>query len=191
MKTPIISTEIRKNWLLYFSALFTWSLISYISLRNVDLGFNLLWRTIALLSFIILFFANTTRTTQSIRVKVFLYLQVLLVWGLIYLDNYSLVPILLCLIASQLPGLYSNKQAAIFLIIVNIGYYLILSNGDSNRGLIYVAIYVMLQIFAFSTLDIARREKSAKEEITAIIKEVNTFLLKKIWNCNTILLIEN
>jgi len=182
MQASFLPSELRKNWLLYFSALLTWSLIAYISLRKIESNIELLSHSAIFISFIVLFFANTTETRvhRALRTKAFILLQVLIVWLLIYLDKYSLAPILLCLISSQLPGLYANKQVAVILLIINAGFYFILTNGDPNKGIFSVAIFFLLQIFSFSTIDIARREKAAREEITAINQELiaTRFMLK-------------
>ena len=182
MKFSFISNNVRQDWLLYSSALLTWSLITYISLRNFDLGFDLFWRAATLLSFIVLFFSNTIRDKNRnvIKTKSIVFTQVLIVWVLISVDKYNVSPILLCLVSSQLTGLFTRFQSMIFLLVVNAGYYFILTNSDPSRGIIHVSIIFVLQLFAYSTLDIVRREKEAKEKISAINQELiaTRFMLK-------------
>ncbi|NQY63500.1 MAG: hypothetical protein HRT38_07145 [Alteromonadaceae bacterium] len=182
MKFSFISNNFRQEWLLHSSALFTWSLITYASLRNFELGFDLFWRSITFLSFIVLFFYNTDRDNNKSdnQTKAIVCIQVLIIWILISVDVYNLAPILLCLVSSQLPGLFTRFQSTIFLLVVNIGYYFILTVSDPSRGIISVAIIFLLQVFAYSTLDIVRREKEAREKISAINQELiaTRFMLK-------------
>ncbi len=182
MKFSFISNNFRQEWLLHSLALFTWSLITYASLRNFELCFDLFWRSITFLSFIVLFFYNTDRDNNKSdnQTKAIVCIQVLIIWILISVDVYNLAPILLCLVSSQLPGLFTRFQSTIFLLVVNIGYYFILTVSDPSRGIISVAIIFLLQVFAYSTLDIVRREKEAREKISAINQELiaTRFMLK-------------
>jgi len=182
MKFKLIPSDFNKNWMLYASALLTWSLVSYLSLRYQPLNFEILLRGGGFILFLALFLKNisSSNAKESIRYKLLIVSQVLIVWGLIYFDTYKLAPILLVLIATQLAAVFSRSKTIIILLIINLGYYCI---GEIRQDeVIYtVMVFFMLQIFAFSTMEITLREQKARESLTAINQELlaTRFLLKE------------
>ncbi|SFC98363.1 sensor histidine kinase [Pseudoalteromonas denitrificans] len=183
MKGFLNLVQMKKDWLLHFSGVLTWSLISYITLKEFSFGFDFIWRAIALLSFLLLFV--TTHSTNDfysrLQVKVSIVFQVLIVLFLIYFGKYQVAPILLCLIATQLPAIYSRFNGMIFILAINISYYIVMTFSDPSFSIFTIFTFALLQVFAFSTIEIVLREKHAKEEISAINQELfaTRFMLKE------------
>lgn len=176
--------QLKKNGLLQLSAVLTWSLVSYISLKSstvsIDLTNGFLWKSIALISFIILFFNNIV-SKGFLKYSFSLALQITLVWLLIYYDKYQIIPILLVLIATQLPAYFSRMQSILIILFINIGYYFILITAQPEQSIFTVLIFLLLQIFGFSTIEITLREQRAREKLAAINQELiaTRFMLKE------------
>ena len=182
MKNIFLPKDLKEDWLLYFSGIFTWSLITYLSLRQSELNVEFAIKAVAYFSFLLLFLANTTSSSKE-RVtltKVSIAMQVMIAYLLIYYDRYQLAPILLVLIATQLPSVFSRKQTLLLVVLINIGYFFIYSSFNDN-AIYTVMTFFMLQIFAFSTMEITLREKNAKQELLEINQELmaTRFMLKE------------
>jgi signal transduction histidine kinase len=107
--------------------------------------------------------------------------QTVLVLALIYYDKYSLVAILLVLIATQLPGMFTRKQAMIIMISISLAHLSIEFDGEFLNTFFRVLIFFMLQVFGFSAIESLHRESKAKEEMAEINQELlaTRFMLKE------------
>jgi two-component system, NarL family, sensor histidine kinase DesK len=183
MLNLFIPIDLRKNWLLYSSALFTWSLVSYLSIIRVAQQAAFWWHGVAFLLFILLFFASIVASKhQPFTIRALLLgSQILLVLGLIYQGNHNLAPILLCLIATQLPANINRSQAMWLLLTINLSFYFILRSTAPQDGIFTVLIYTLLQVFAFAAIEIMQREQQAREQLAAINQELlaTRFMLKE------------
>jgi len=177
-------TQLKKNGLLQLSALLIWSLVSYISLKNltisIDLASAFIWKSVALVSFIVLFFNNIS-PKNFLKFSLLLTAQVVLVLALIYFDKYQIIPILLVLIATQLPAHFSRLQGIFIILSINACYYFILIAAQPEQSIFTVLIFIILQIFGFSTIEITLREQHAREKLSAINQELiaTRFMLKE------------
>lgn len=179
-----LSNQLKKNGLLQLSAMLTWFLVSYISLKSltvsIDLASDFLWKSMALISFIVLFFNNAV-STSFLKYSFSLSLQIALVWLLIYYDRHQIIPILLVLITTQLPAHFSRMQGMLIILLINIGYYLLLISAQPDQSIFTVLIFLLLQVFGFSTIEITLREQRAREKLAAINQELiaTRFMLKE------------
>jgi len=179
-----LANQLKKNGLLQLSALLTWSLVSYISLNKLNVSLELssefVWKSTALVSFIILFFSNIL-SKSVVKFSLALALQIILVWLLIYHDKYQIIPILLVLITTQLPAYFSRMQSLLIILFINIVYYFILITAQPEQSIFTVLIFLLLQVFGFSTIEITLREQLARENLAAINQELiaTRFMLKE------------
>ncbi len=179
-----LSSQLKKNDLLQLSALLIWSLVSYISLKNLTISVELtsafIWKSIALVSFIVLFFNNIS-PKSFLKFSLSLTAQVVLVLTLIYFDKYQIIPILLVLIATQLPAHFSRLQGIFIILSINACYYFVLITAQPEQSIFTVLIFIILQIFGFSTIEITLREQHAREKLSAINQELiaTRFMLKE------------
>lgn len=183
MFKSFIPEHLRKDWLLHFSGFLTWSVISFLSLSNLSLGIEFFLKLVALLAFYISFAVIISSKAKlfPIRDKLILFSQVILVLILVKFDKYDISPILLVLIATQLPSRFSRRQAMYIMISITAAHFLIKYDGHFLDALFHVIIYFMLQIFGFSAIESALREVRAKEELSAINQELlaTRFMLKE------------
>lgn len=168
--------------MLYSSALFTWSLVTFISLKYSSINIEFFIRAAALLIFIVLFSLNIfsdDRANHPRKVKIRIAIEIILVWFLIYYDHNNVAAILLVLIATQLGQLFSKRRSLALLVIINVGYFLLMN--PSEQGLLGVVIFFFLQLFAYSSIEIMIRAEQAKEKISEINKELlaTRFMLKE------------
>ncbi len=183
MLKSFIPEHLRKDWLLHFSGFLTWSVITFLSLNNLGLGIEFCLKFVALLVFYISFAVIISSKTKlfPIRDKLILFSQVILVLVLVQFDKYNISPILLVLIATQLPSRFSRRQAMYIMISITVAHFFIKYDGYFLDALFDVIIYFMLQIFGFSAIESALREVRAKEELSAINQELlaTRFMLKE------------
>jgi len=170
-----------KDKLLFLSALLTWALVSFIYLKSAELNIKSTLQGIALIAFILLFFTSISLKKTSYYYVLTIFVEVVILLVLIYFDKYQIIPILLCLVASQLPAHFSRKQAMLIILIINITYYTTLISAHPEQSIYTVLIFVTLQIFAFSVIEATLKEQRAKEEISAINQELlaTRFMLKE------------
>ncbi len=170
-----------KDGLLNFSALLTWLLVSFIYLRRLDFDQDFLLKTLALVSFISLFFHNVSFKKSILAFSLVALIQVILIWLLIYFDNYQIIPILFALVASQLAANFSRAKAISIILLINIGYYFVLMQAQPDQTIYTVLIFFVLQVFAFAVIEATLREARAKEKLAAINQELlaTRFMLKE------------
>ena len=170
-----------KDRLLSLSALLTCALVSFIFLKSAELNSTTIWQAFALVSFIVLFFTSISLNKISRYYVLAVFVEVILLLILIYFDRYQIIPILFCLVASQLPAHFTHKKAMLILVVINIAYYFTLMADHPEQSIYTVLIFFMLQIFAFSVIGATLREQKAKEEIGAINQELlaTRFMLKE------------
>jgi len=178
-----ITKDLKKDWLLYFSAMLTWLLVSYSVLSGVTIDVSFYIKCAALLLFIIFFFFNILTLSPDnnfIRAKLSVFVQVLLVWLLIYFDRNNLSSILLVLIATQLAQIFTRVQALFILLLTNTGYYFILSQ-HSSHPFFTVLISLFFQIFGFSAIEVMIRAQKDKEKLAEINQELlaTRFMLRE------------
>jgi signal transduction histidine kinase len=183
MLKSYFSENLRKDWLLHFSGLLTWSIIAFLSLQNKPFGLEFMLKSIAFIAFLLLdlLLISSKQSMHIIRNRFFLFLQTALVLGLIYYDKYSLVAILLVLIATQLPSMFARKQAMIIMLTISLAHLAIEYDGDFLNSFFRVLIYFMLQVFGFSAIESVHRESKAKEDMAEINQELlaTRFMLKE------------
>jgi two-component system, NarL family, sensor histidine kinase DesK len=181
MTTSFNARNFHKDGFLLLSALLTWALVSFIYLRHLDLNSDFLWRAIALLGFISLFFSNIFIKNNLANFSVIISAQVLILLVLIYFDNYQIIPILLALIATQLPTQFKRNRAMLIILVINTAYYVVLMQAHPSQNIFTVLIFLVLQLFAFSVIEATLREQHAKEELAAINQELlaTRFMLKE------------
>jgi len=182
MLNSLVPEHLRKDWLLHFSGFITWSVICYLSLVNLTIGGEFFLKLSAFIIFYVCFawiiFAEDR--AGSVLHKVLLGLEIVIVLFLISLDKYNVAAILLVLIATLLPVMFTRKQAILLIITITMAHFFI-SYGDGLLSSFFrVIIYFMLQIFGFSAIEMAHREAKAKEELAAINQELlaTRFMLK-------------
>jgi len=183
MLKSIIPEHLHKDWLLHFSGFFTWSLISFLSLNNLALGAELLWKSIAFISFYVLFYVtiSTEPLKHPVKDKLLIAAQLLILLILIKFDKYDVSAILLVLVATQLAARFTRRQAMLIMVLSSSLHFLIIFDGSVLNSFFRVVIYFMLQIFGFSAIESALREAKAKEELSAINQELvaTRFMLKQ------------
>ncbi|PKG86021.1 hypothetical protein CXF85_04420 [Colwellia sp. 75C3] len=178
-----IPEHLRKDWLLHLSGFLTWSVICFLSLNNLSAGTELYLKLAAFLAFYLSFACIVS--SQSVdypnRDKLILLCQVILVLLLVSFDKYDIAPILLVLIATQLPSRFSRRQAMYIMIAITAAHFFIKYDGHILNAFFHVIIYFMLQIFGFSAIESNLREVKAKEELSAINQELLAarFMLKE------------
>ena len=182
MAISVIPERLRKNWLLHFSGFLTWLVVSYLSMSGH--GFTLVYflKVSAFIGFYILFFlVNSSKYREDVlRSKILIACQLMIIFPLIYDGKDSVTPILLVLIATQLPSILRRKQAILVMVSISIVHYILVFNGGMVNTFFNVIIYFMLQIFGFSSIETILREEQAKEELAAINQELlaTRFMLK-------------
>lgn len=183
MLKSFIPEHLHKDWLLHFSGFLTWLVICFLSLNNLAIGPVFFLKLTALFTFYMSFawIISCKSGTFPRRDKFILLCQVILVLTLIKFDKYDISPILLVLIATQLPSRFSRRNAMYILISITAAHFLILYDGHILNSFFHVIIYFMLQIFGFSAIESALREVKAKEELSAINQELlaTRFMLKE------------
>ena len=185
MLKSLVPEHLRKDWLLHFSGFITWSVICYISLANMYIGGEFFLKLIAFIIFYISFawIAFVEDRSGTLLNKVLLGIEIVIVLSLIALDKYKLSAILLVLIATLLPSIFTRKQSIIIIVLISIAHFVLYYAyyGDSFlSSMLHVVIYFMLQIFGFSAIEMVHREAKAKEELAAINQELlaTRFMLK-------------
>jgi len=183
MLKSFIPEHLLKDWLLHFSGFLTWSVICFLSLNNLAIGPEYLLKLTAFLTFYLSFAWIISCRSGSFprRDKLILLGQVIIVLALIKFDKYDIAPILLVLIATQLPSRFNRRQAMYILISITAAHFILIYTGHVLNGFFHVIIYFMLQIFGFSAIESALREVKAKEELSAINQELvaTRFMLKE------------
>ncbi len=173
----------KEDWLSHFSGFLTWSIISYLTLLAHPYGLIFILKSIALVVFYITFvFLIASRTDQHpTRNRLLLFTQTVIVLVLINYDKYNIAPILLVLVATQLPAMFSRKQAMMIMLSITLIHFLMEFNDEFIDTFFHVIIYFMLQIFGFSAIESVLRESKAKEELAAINQELlaTRFMLKE------------
>jgi signal transduction histidine kinase len=183
MFKSFIPEHLHKDWLLHFSGFLTWSIICFLSLNNLAIGTEFYLKLIAFLAFYISFAGIVS--SQSVdypkRDKLILFCQVILVLVLVKFDKYDIAPILLVLIATQLPSRFSRHQAMYIMIAITAAHFFIKYDGHILNAFFHVIIYFMLQIFGFSAIESNLREVTAKENLSVINQELLAarFMLKE------------
>jgi signal transduction histidine kinase len=183
MFKSFIPEHLHKDWLLHFSGFLTWSIICFLSLNNLAIGTEFYLKLIAFLAFYISFAGIVS--SQSVdypkRDKLILFCQVILVLVLVKFDKYDIAPILLVLIATQLPSRFSRHQAMYIMIAITAAHFFIKYDGHILNAFFHVIIYFMLQIFGFSAIESNLREVTAKEDLSVINQELLAarFMLKE------------
>ncbi|KGJ96443.1 sensor histidine kinase [Colwellia psychrerythraea] len=183
MFKSFIPEHLYKDWLLHFSGFLTWSIICFLSLNNLPVGAELFLKLTAFLSFYLSFAIIVSSKAADFprRDKLILLCQVVVVLILIKFDKYDIAPILLVLIATQLPSRFSRRQAMYIMISITAAHFLLKFDGNMLNTLFHVIIYLMLQVFGFSAIESNLREVKAKEELSAINQELlaTRFMLKE------------
>jgi len=181
--SDLIPPIFTKDWMLYASAILTWSLVSYLSLVSAKIDGLYFIRAVSLVAFIVLFLLNVSSLVYkfgNIKVQIIIFLQVLIVWLLIYYDHYGVAPILLVLISTQLAHLYTKKQTLFILLIMNSGFYL-MAQYQSEHGFFSVLTFALLQLFAYSAMDTLLKAERDREKLAEINQELlaTRFMLKE------------
>ena len=120
---------------------------------------------------------DVNKTQPMIQILV----MVALVLTLLIIASKNVAPILFVLVATQLPRRLERMQAIGFLIIVNLAFYIISSIYNEQSMFFSVITYFLLQIYAFSTIEISHREEKARTELSLLNQELiaTRFLLKE------------
>ena len=174
--------QLRKDWLLHFSGFITWSVICYLSLINLNSGSEFFLKLSAFIVFYLSFawIVLSEKNPESILKKVLLALEIVTVLLLIAYDRYNVAAILLVLIATQLPSMFTRKQALLLMFLVSSAHFIISYDDGVLSSFFQVIIYFMLQMFGFSAIETIQREEKAKEELAIINQELlaTRFMLK-------------
>ena len=174
--------HLRKDWLLHFSGFITWSVICYLSLVNLALGKEFMLKLAAFIVFYLSFawIIFSDKKIESQLNKVLLGLEIVTVLFLISFDKHNVAAILLVLIATQLPSMFTRKQGVLLMFSITFIHLYIVYDGFLISSFFKVIIYFMLQIFGFSAIETILREEKAKEEMAAINQELlaTRFMLK-------------
>jgi signal transduction histidine kinase len=182
MLTSSLHKDLQKDWLLHFSGFLTWSVICYLSLINLNSGSEFFLKLSAFIVFYLSFgcIVFSEKNPESILKKVLLALEIVTVLLLIAYDRYNVAAILLVLIATQLPSMFTRKQALLLMFLVSFAHFCIAYDGSFVSSFFQVIIYFMLQVFGFSAIETVRREEKAKKELAAINQELlaTRFMLK-------------
>jgi len=173
---------LRKDGLLHFSGFLTWSVICYLSLINLNFGSEFFIKLSAFIVFYLSFgcIVFSEKNPESILKKTLLGLEIVTVLFLISYDRYNVAAILLVLIATQLPSMFTRKQALLLMFLVSFAHFCIAYDGNFISSFFQIIIYFMLQVFGFSAIETVRREEKAKKELAAINQELlaTRFMLK-------------
>lgn len=175
-------SEIKTDWLLYSSAILTWTLVSYIYLKQVTDVTRFISASFLLVAFIFIFIKLTCEPNKNKAVSMrLIWAMVLMVGLLMGVHTNSVAPILLVLIATQFAGRVERSQAILMLIVINLGYYLLETFVLERSMFFTVLTFFLLQVFAYSTIEISLNEKKAKAELAALNQELiaTRFLLKE------------
>ena len=182
MLKSLISENLRKNWLLHFSGFITWFVICYLSLASLDMGSEFFLKLSAFIVFYLSFawIIFSDKNASSTLNKVLLGVEIVTVLLLISFDKYNAAAILLVLIATLLPSMFTRKQSILLIIMITTAHFFIVNSDNFISSLFYVTLNFMLQIFAFSAIEMALREEKAKEELAVINQELlaTRFMLK-------------
>jgi len=182
MPKPLFLQHLYKDWLLHFSGFITWSVVSYLSLVNIALSGEFYLKLIGFFVFYICFawIVFSQNNVSDLVKKVLLSIEIMTVLILISFDKYNIVAILSVLIATQLPQIFTRKQAILLMVLITSGHFAISYDGSLISTFFHVIIYFMLQIFGFSAIETIQREAKAKEELEAINQELlaTRFMLK-------------
>lgn len=182
-KNRFLPEDFKKGWMLYISAILTWSFVSYLSLVSLPLGTELAVRGTAFVAFIVLFIGNLSYFVQDnsqIKIIISISAQILIVWLLIYFDRYDISPILFVLIATQLANNFTKKQAILIWLLMNIGYFFLITTSN-ERGLHSLFLFGLLEIFAYSAMDIMINAQKDRQKLAEINQELlaTRFMLKE------------
>ncbi len=122
MVKSLIPEHLHKDWLLHFSGFLTWSVICFLSLNNLTLGPEYFLKLAAFLTFYLSFAWIISCKSDAFprRDKFILLCQVALVLILVKFDKYDITPILLVLVASQLPAIFPRKKAILLIFTISI-----------------------------------------------------------------------
>ena len=173
MLTSSLYEDLRKDWLLHFSGFLTWSVICYLSLSYINFGSEFFLKLTAYIVFYLSFaWIVFSKKNENSRFKlVLLSLEVVTVLSLISFDR-GAAPVLLVLFATQLPTMFTRKQALLLMFLVSFAHLCIIYDGDFVSCFFQVIVYFMLQVFGFSTIETVQREEKAKKELVAINQEL-------------------
>ena len=149
MFKSLIPEHLHKDWLLHFSGFLTWSVICFLSLNNLAIGAELFFKLSAFLAFYLSFAWIISCKSDSFprRDKFILLCQVILVLSLIKFDNYDITPILLVLIATQLPSRFTRRQAMYIMITITAAHFFIKYDGHVLNAFFHVIIYFHFYTF--------------------------------------------
>jgi signal transduction histidine kinase len=182
MPKSLFLEHLTKDWLLHLSAFITWLVVCYLSLSNLPVDGMFFLKLGAFILFYvsfakIIFSDNRSGTLVN---KILLSVEIITVLFLVYFDRYNIAAILLVLIATQLPSMFTRKQAMMVMLMITTTHFLIVFDGYFISSFFSVIIYFMLQIFGFSAIETIKREADAKEELAAINQELlaTRFMLK-------------
>ncbi|MFT5758371.1 MAG: signal transduction histidine kinase [Alteromonadaceae bacterium] len=168
--------HLRKDWLLHVSGFLTWFLISFLMLQNTLTNQEFILKGMAFLAFYMCFAIVVTKkwpvNTAKYKLLSLLLSQIFIVFILISFDNFNIAAILLVLIATQLPSMFSRQQALLIMLSISLGHFFIILNGDVSDTFFRIILYFFLQIFGFSTIEIVHREAKAKEDLAVINQEL-------------------
>ena len=182
MLKSLIPEHLHKDWLLHLSGFLTWSVICFLSLSNLVAGPELLLKLAAFLAFYLSFavIVSAQPIAYPKRDKFILLCQVIVVLVLVKFDKYDITPILLVLIATQLPSRFNRRQAIYIMLSITAAHFILKYDGHALNAFFHVIIYFMLQIFGFSAIESALRAVKAKEELSVINQELLAarFMLK-------------
>jgi signal transduction histidine kinase len=185
MLKSLIPEHLRKDWLLHLSGFITWSIISYISLANMTIGGEFFLKLIAFIAFYISFswIIFVEDRNEKLLSKVLLGIEIVIVLFLISQDKYKLSAILLVLIATLLPSMFTRRQSILLIIMITVAHFVLYYayyDDSFSSSFLHVIIYFMLQVFGFSAIETVHREAKAKEDLAAINQELlaTRFMLK-------------
>ena len=157
-------------------------LVCYLSLASLDIGSEFFLKLSAFIVFYLSFawIIFSDKNVSSTLNKVLLGVEIVTVLLLISFDKYNAAAILLVLIATLLPSMFTRKQSILLIIMITTAHFFIVNSDNFISNLFYVTLNFMLQIFAFSAIEMALREEKAKEELAVINQELlaTRFMLK-------------
>ncbi len=182
MPKPLFLDHLTKDWLLHLSAFSTWLVVCYLSLSNLPVDGMFFLKLGAFILFYvsfakIIFSDNRSGTLVN---KILLSVEIICLLFLISTDNYRIASILLVLIATHLPLMFSRKQALLIMVSLTLAHFYIIFDSQVFSAFVNVIITFVLQIFGFSAIETIKREADAKEELAAINQELlaTRFMLK-------------
>ena len=174
--------RLKTQRLLLSTALLTWGMVSFLSLRSAPAGSELWILGAALLAFILLFGAVVLpeRRLPPRWIRLALLTQAVLVLYLVASQPNDISAILFILIATQLPHHFSKPVAMGLLVALNLAYYGLLQYLGGPQGLFTVLMYFLFQLFGFAAVELMLREQFAKEKLAAVNRELlaTRYLLK-------------